>query len=209
MISNEIFEKIKCKYGDVASWAVWEDVDIKTKSNMGHLNIFNLQKTPTLLETLNNNVVMVGLNFSRPLEPTEPFKNFHDLNPSANDFKIRYAFKNSKFYGAYMTDIIKNLEMKDSHNVKALLKKDTTIIERNISVFRKELVDLGAVKPILLAFGTDTYDILYKNLRKDEYSQLIKLTHYSHQISKENYKTAVFTQINNAMNYSSSISAAF
>jgi hypothetical protein len=44
MISIEIFETIKQKYGDVESWAAWEDVGVKQKSNMGYLNIFNLQK---------------------------------------------------------------------------------------------------------------------------------------------------------------------
>ncbi len=47
MISIEIFETIKQKYGDVASWAVWEDVGVKPKSNMGHLNIFDFQKNPS------------------------------------------------------------------------------------------------------------------------------------------------------------------
>ena len=44
MISIDIFDTIKQKYGHVASWAVWEDVGVKQKSNMGHLNIFDLQK---------------------------------------------------------------------------------------------------------------------------------------------------------------------
>jgi hypothetical protein len=142
---------------------------------------------------------MVGLNFSRPVLPTEPFKNFHDLNPSANDFKIRYAFKDTEFYGAYMTDVIKNLEMKDSHNVKALLKRNTNFIQENISMLREELSDLHAQKPILLAFGVDTYNLLKNNLKKDEYLRLIKLTHYSHQISKEHYKKEVFSQIHDAL----------
>ncbi|MBN8575200.1 MAG: hypothetical protein J0M05_14900 [Candidatus Kapabacteria bacterium] len=195
MISIEIFETIKQKYGDVASWAVWEDVGAKPKSNMGHLNIFDLQKNPTLLEVLKNNIVMIGLNFSRPVLPTEPFKNFHDLNPRANDFKIRYAFRGTEFYGAYMTDVIKNLEMKDSHDVKTYLKKNPDLVQENILMLRKELSDLHANKPILLAFGVDTYNLLNNNLRKDEYSKLIRLTHYSHQISKENYKEEVIGQI--------------
>ena len=199
MISIEIFETIKQKYGDVASWAVWEDVGVKPKSNMGHLNIFDFQKNPALLEVLKNNVVMVGLNFSRPVLPTEPFKNFHDLNPRANDFKIRYAFRETEFYGAYMTDVIKNLEMKDSHNVKTHLKRNANLIQENISMLREELSDLHANKPILLAFGVDAYNLLNKNLRKDEYSRLIRLTHYSHQISKENYKKEVFGQIHDAL----------
>ena len=199
MISIEIFETIKQKYGDVASWAVWEDVGVKPKSNMGHLNIFDFQKNPALLEVLKNNVVMVGLNFSRPVLPTEPFKNFHDLNPRANDFKIRYAFRETEFYGAYMTDVIKNLEMKDSHDVKVHLKRNTNLIQEDISMLREEFSDLHANKPILLAFGVDAYNLLNNNLRKDEYSKLIRLTHYSHQISKENYKKEVFGQIQDTL----------
>lgn len=174
MISIEIFETIKQQYGDVASWAVWEDVGVKPKSNMEHLNIFDLQKNPILLEVLKNNVVMAGLNFSRPALPTEPFKNFHDLKPRANDFKIRYTFRETEFYGAYMTDVIKNLEMKDSHDVKVHLKRNTNLIQENISMLREELSDLHANKPILLAFGVDTYNLLNNNLRKDEYSKLIR-----------------------------------
>jgi hypothetical protein len=70
MISKNIFEKIKTKYGDVASWAVWEDAGIKPKSNMGNLDIFDIQADPSLLEVLNNKVVMVGLIFSRSLLPS-------------------------------------------------------------------------------------------------------------------------------------------
>jgi hypothetical protein len=199
MINKNLFENIKTKYGDVASWAVWEEPGIKPKSNMGYLNIFDLQKNPSLLETINNNVVMVGLNFSRPLVPTDPFKNFHDLSPHANDFKIRFAFRNTSFYGGYMTDIIKNLEMKDSRDVRIYLKKNPSIIQDNIQSFRNELLEIGAIQPILLAFGYDTYNIISKNLKKNEFSFLIKLLHYSHQVSKEKYKDIVLGQINDAM----------
>ena len=51
MISKKLYEKIKVKYGDVASWAVWEEPGLKPKSNMGHLNIFNLQNNPSLSYT--------------------------------------------------------------------------------------------------------------------------------------------------------------
>lgn len=205
MISKELFERIRAKYGDVASWAVWEDEGLKPKSNMGHLNIFDLQKNPSLLDVLKNNVVMVGLNFSRPLLPTEPFKNFHDLNPSANDFKIRYAFRNTEFYGAYMTDIIKNLEMKIFHDVQSLLKNNPDLVRENISLFREELSALDAKEPIIFAFGVDTYNLLNKHLRRDEYSKLVKLTHYSQQIGKEDYKKSVFGQIKDAMDFSPNI----
>ena len=200
MISKELYDKIKVKYGDVASWAVWEEPGIKPKSNMGYHNIFDLNKNPSLLKTLKTTVVMVGLNFSRPLEPTEPFKNFHDLNPHANDFKIRYAFLNTDFYGAYMTDVIKKLEMKISRDVKTYVKDNPSVIKDNILLFQNELSDIEVNRPIILAFGRDAYNILHENLSINEYSILIKLTHYSHQISKEKYKDEVLRQINDVMN---------
>src|SRR3989304_6214796 len=111
MISKVLYEKIKTKYGNVASWAVWEEPGTKPKSNMGNMDIFELEKNNNILQTLTTNVVMVGLNISREVKFDKPFMNFHDSRPSANDFKIRYAFKDTQFYGAYMTDIIKNLKM--------------------------------------------------------------------------------------------------
>jgi hypothetical protein len=195
MISREIYERMSQKYGDVGSWAVWEEVGLKPKSNMGHLNIFDFDKNPSLLSSLKNSVVMIGLNFSRPLIPTEPFKNFHDLSPRANDFKIRYAFGGTEFYGAYMTDVIKNLEMVDSGDVKKHLKRNPDLIAQNIKFFREELKDLMANKPLLLAFGVDAYNLLLNNLQIDEYSKLIRITHYSHQISKEKYKEEVLSQL--------------
>ena len=199
MISNKLFEKIKSQYGDVASWAVWEDEGERPKSNMGHINIFNLEKNPSLLDILKNSIIMVGLNFSRPLIPTEPFKNFHDLNPSANDFKIRYAFKDTEYYGAYMTDIIKNLEMKDSKDVKSYLRQNPAIIHENIGLFYDELRFIEARNPIILAFGSFTYELLKKHLKPYSYSKLIKLTHYSHFIQIDKYKMEVTAQINHVL----------
>lgn len=173
MISKELFERIKLKYGDIASWAVWEKAGGKPKSNMGKMDIFDPQKNPSLLSTLKNNIIMTGLNFSRPLIPTVPFKNFHDVSPYENDFKIRHAFENTQFYGAYMTDVIKNMEIKSAHDVRKYLKENPDIVRENMSAFRKELSDLGAQEPILLAFGVDAYNLLYSNLRSDEYRKLV------------------------------------
>ena len=187
------------KYGDVGSWAVWEDVGDKPKSNMGHMNIFDLDKNPNLLNTLTNQVIMVGLNFSRPLIPSDPFKNFHDLNPRAQDFKIRYAFKNTEYYGAWMTDVIKYKEEVDSNKLIKEIRNDQNFIKENIQSFRNEIFDLGSIKPMILAFGVESYKLLKTHLDSSEYSNLIQLTHYSHQISKEDYKVNVYKQLNIAL----------
>jgi hypothetical protein len=190
MIVIQQFEKIKQKHGSYASWAVWADASEKPKSNMGDVSHF---KNESVLSLLQNNVVMVGLNISRPV--SEPFMNFHDPNPRANDFKIRYAFRDSAYYGAYMTDIIKFLEVVASKNVMKYLQEHPEIIEKNFNTFREEMQDLKATPPTILAFGKETHKILSKNLNKNEYRKLIKLTHYSHQIGKEAYKQAVFKEI--------------
>ena len=166
---------------------------------MGHQNIFSINKNPSLYEQLKTSIVMVGLNFSRPLLPTEPFKNFHDLSPYANDFKIRYAFHDTEYYGAYMTDIIKKYEMKDSHNVMTHINSNPNIIKENILLFQKELIEVQANRPIILAFGRDSYMLLKQYLTKDQYKYLIKLTHYSHQISKEDYKDKIYKEIKEGM----------
>jgi hypothetical protein len=121
--------------------------------------------------------------------------NSHDPNSRANDFKIRYAFRDSAYYGAYMTDIIKFLEEVASKNVMKYLQEHPEIIEKNLNTFREEMQDLKATAPTILAFGKETHNILSKNLNKNEYRKLIKLTHYSHQIGKEAYKQAVFKEI--------------
>lgn len=194
-MDRDLFETIAENYGNVASWAVWADAGIKPKSNMGNVDIFDLDINPSLLGMLKTNVVMVGLNISRSITYLENFKNFHDSSPFANDFKIRYAFKDTQFYGAYMTDVIKNLEMTDSRNIVELLKKRPDIVEANIRIFRQELADIRANEPIILAFGSDTFELLKKSLKSNEYTKLVKLTHYSHQISKEEYKKVVEKQL--------------
>lgn len=190
MIDKQQFENIKQKHGSYASWAVWADASEKPKSNMGDVSHF---ENESILGLLKNDVVMVGLNISRPV--CKPFHNFHDSNPSANDFKIRYAFKNSPYYGAYMTDIIKFLEEVDSRNVLRHLKEHPARIEENLKIFREEMRDIKATAPIILAFGKDTYKLLTETLSKNEYCKLIRLTHYSHQIGKEAYKAAVLKEI--------------
>src|SRR6266403_3914891 len=155
MIDIQQFENIKQKHGRYASWAVWADASEKPKSNMGDVSYF---KNKSVLSLLKNDVFMVGLNISRPV--SEPFFNFHDPNPRANDFKIRYAFKDSAYYGAYMTDIIKFLEEVDSKTLMKYLKEHPGIIEKSLKTFREEMQDLKATAPIILAFGKDTHKLL-------------------------------------------------
>src|SRR5215469_17266332 len=195
-MTRERLESIKQKHGEHASWAVWADPGARPKSNVGDMSIFDLDSNPGLLQVLNTNAVMVGLNLAADdrLLP-EDFRNFHDPSPRANDFKIRYAFRGTEYYGAYMTDVIKDFGMLQSRDVVAHLKAHPEIVAANIERFREELQDLGAEPPIILAFGVEVYRILKEHLQPGEYSRLVKLTHYSHYISKEQFRAEVVSKI--------------
>ncbi len=194
MITREQFEKIADKYGDFASWAIWANEELRPKSNIGDMSIFDLRKNPSLLETLNPNVVMVGLNFSRPVEKVK-FVNFHDKRPQGQDYKIRYAFRDTEFYGAYMTDIIKDFEEKVSGNVLTFLKSNKQFELQNIKLFEQEIDDLKSKDPLVIAFGNITFGLISKYFR-DKY-RIKKVMHYSQHISKENYRRVVLQNLLN------------
>ena len=128
----ENWENLKKKHGKYASWAVWAEASNKPKSNMGKMMLFNEK---TVFSLLKPNVVMVGLNLSRFIHD-EPFRNFHDPSPSAQDYKIRFAFKDTEYFGAYMTDIIKGVVEVDSKNIPKHLKKNPDVLEKSLKIFR-------------------------------------------------------------------------
>ncbi len=150
------------------------------------------------LSLLKNDIVMVGLNFSVLRDAPKPFFNFHGKGGGA--FKIRYAFNDSPYYGAYMTDIIKEHEEVDAKKMMQYLKAHPDLAA-HVDKFREELRDLRATAPIILAFGNDADKLLRESLDKSEYRKLIKLTHYSCWISKEGYKEKVFKEVDDALKY--------
>ncbi|MGC9526396.1 MAG: hypothetical protein ACP5D7_12740 [Limnospira sp.] len=186
-IDKQKFEFITKKYGYHASWVVWADEEEKPKDNIEDLSVFDLDKNPNLLKIINPNIIFVGLNISRPLEKL--LGNFHDSRPQGMDYKIRYALKNSPYYGAYMTDIIKDFEQKGSGKVMSYLSRNKAFEAQNIERFRCEIADLQVAHPQIIAFGNDAYKILNDNL-SDEF-EILKIPHYSKYISKENYRKEV------------------
>ena len=190
MIDKKKFNKIKKTYGDCASWAIWKEVGDTPKSNMEDLSVLDPQQNPNLLSELKPNVVFVGLNTSKDISGLEPFSNFHPTNPFANDYKTRYALKDTELWGGYMTDIIKKHEELHSLSVVKHLRKYPEVVDENIETFRKELKDLGTKNPTIIAFGNAAHSILKSKL-KDEY-KILKVYHYSYfRINKERYSEHV------------------
>ena len=175
------YDFIKSKYGLHSSWAVWAETGSTPKSNMEDISIFDDQK---IIEILNPNIVLVGLNFSVPDVVTKPFQNFHGQGGGA--YKLRFAIKDSKLWGSYMTDIIKDFPEKESSNVMKYLNSNKLFVRENIKSFEQELKDIGSINPLIIAFGNDTFNILNSYLGS-KYN-LKKVMHYSHFVSKEVFK---------------------
>ena len=187
MISSDTFHKIKSDFGHYASWAVWAKQGDTPKSNVDDLTALNIQKNPTLLESLREDIIFLGLNISRPIE--RPLGNFHDPRPMATDYKIRYALQDTHYWGGYMTDIIKDFEEKASGKMMKYLRSDPQFEKENIEILRSEIDVLGHKDPILIAFGRDAEIIARRNLG-NEY-EICRIPHYANYTSKEKYRDQV------------------
>ncbi|NOR54796.1 MAG: hypothetical protein GQ531_01165 [Sulfurovum sp.] len=187
MITIEKYEIIKETYGAHSSWAIWADEDMSSIKKMSDLSIFDIVNNKDLLSSLNPNIVFVGLNISKELP--NYFANFHG---GKNDSKIRDAFKDTRFCGGYMTDIIKSFVESDSGKMISHLKKQEALEEENIKTFQIELNDLGGENIEIVAFGKSTYEILHRNGFTEKY-KVMRVPHYSARAfnNKEMYINAV------------------
>ena len=187
MISNETFIEIRKRFARFASWAVWAGDGKNPKDNIGDLSVLNPDVNSTLLETLHGKSILLGLNISRSID--RPFGNFHDPRPMATDFKIRYALKDTSYWGSYMTDIIKDFEEKASGKMMSFLRSNKDFEQENIQKLREEIKVLGFTNPVLVTFGKDAETIAKRNLGR-EFS-IVSIPHYAHRISKEEYRLQV------------------
>jgi hypothetical protein len=191
-LNIDTYNKIKEKYGNISSWAIWaEPLDIRSKVGMEDISFFENPSDKTL-DLLNPNIILVGLNISEKILRT--FGNFHPDKTSAQDYKTRFALHGSMFWGAYMTDIIKSYEEKISGNLMKYLTKNKEFERENVKIFEKELLDIGSENTIIVAFGNDTYNILKRNL-KDTYT-IYKVPHYSAFIQLDSFRLT-FTDLEN------------
>jgi len=178
-MTKQRYDDIKLKYGGMSSWAIWAESDKKIKSGMGDISFFE-NPTKETLDKLNPSVILVGLNISKKIPRT--FGNFHPNYSSAQDYKTRYALKDTMFWGAYMTDIIKDFEELVAGNLMKYLNKNKSFEKENAETFEQELLDIGAENPIIIALGNDSYKILKRNFKN---LNIYKVPHYSAFITKE------------------------
>jgi hypothetical protein len=187
MLDRETFERIKERHGRYASWAVWAEPTDTTKLNMGDLTVLDPDKNPMLLQILRNDVVMVGLNVSKEFPEPAPFRNFHYAG-DCQDYKTRHAVAGTAYWGAYMTDLIKDLPMLQSQALTRYLAENPSSVKENVQKLLAEFKDLRSSRPTILTFGSYTRRLFCDYFPRDKYSGLIPLRHYSDYISAANYR---------------------
>lgn len=195
-ISSEKYQFIQDKWGQYASWAIWREISPynKPKARIGDLSIF--EASPELLDTLRTDIVLVALNAADRDIPEKPFSPFHDSNPRAMDFKMRYAFQDTPLWGSYLTDLFHNLRETNSGKVNRYLLQHPDYTLQQIERFKKEMQDISETtrKPVLIALGKKVKELLNQYLG-DEFV-IYELPHYSFSgINKEEYRKATLDLI--------------
>jgi hypothetical protein len=192
MLNKEIYDIMKKQYWKVWSWAIWWAQKTTPRSNTDDMTWVN---DPNLLWIINTWYVFVWLNWSSThwdkwAIDNVDWANFHSGYSLQNDYKLRYALKDTKYRGSYLTDLIKFYPEVNSSKVGSYLKKNLNIVKNNIESFEKEISYLW--KDIkIIAMGTKTYNLLNKYLWK--HYQIFLIKHYSYRIWKENYRKEVLS----------------
>ena len=88
-----------------------------------------------------------------------------------------------------MTDVIKDFAEKASGKMMTYLKKNKSFERKNIKIFLEELSDVETDNPTIIAFGSDAYSVLVRNL-KEQYN-ILKVPHYSDYTNKEKYREQI------------------
>ncbi len=189
MITKDQYETMKSEFGMISSWAIWAPEVNTPKSGVGDLSVF---ERSDLLEVLNPDYVFVGLNCSsthipKPGSPSiRIWGNFHSTdNRRQHDYKLRYALKDTPYWGGYITDIIKHHAEVDSSKVSRFLSAHPEVVRENIALFEREIEILGTT-PVLVALGGKVHEILTSYV--DHKYKIIKVKHYSYTIGKEDYR---------------------
>jgi hypothetical protein len=164
MYTYEEYLELKAKYGNVASWALWDDENLSDtriiENNIGWLN---------------SRFVGVGLNISKPVSAWSNFRS------GKHDRKLKMAFNKGRFKGFYLTDILKNVVNPNSKKVQELLKYGEIDLKPHIDFFIQEMKDIKVNdETVFVTFGYDA-NYLFETYLKKEFpnNEIVHLKHYS------------------------------
>ena len=118
--------------------------------------------------------------------------NFHSSNSSATDYKLRHALEGTPLWGSYMTDLFKNFVEVNGNKVIERIRAEPEILAKNIRSLRKEIEYVSESKPILVAVGSKSYELLsHKKKGLVGEFKIIKIPHYADYMHEDTYRQRV------------------
>ena len=159
MIKKENYVKLKEKYGNIASWTIWDDDDIS-----GSIWCSNDDE---LIKNIETKYVLVALNPHGDENAIQSIKqddalpwsqNFHT---SANDCKLRDAVRGTSFAKSYITDLFKRKPTNGEERLKKEINEDDE--KKAVEELEKEIA-LISDNVILIALGDKVFNYLNKYL---------------------------------------------
>lgn len=185
-MNAEHFFALKEKYGQHASFAIWSNPESKNKAMVGDLSVFEGEALTGTLPQLHTRYILIGLNVSRSLIRGD-FANFHDDSRYSQDYKLRYAINGSALWGAYITDIFKDVEEVDSARIMKFMNKNSYVVDYHIENLRNEIADISPHESTkIVAIGAASYTVLKKYFSASH--EVLRIRHYAHRMQLESYR---------------------
>lgn len=196
MVDYQQYSILLKEYGSTSSWAIWAaptNGNWRSKDSMSDMTPFS--RTEDLLKSLNGDHIFVGLNPAVHIQMSHnpiPWENFHsgDIRRS-QDYKLRFALRETKYWGAFMTDLYS--EIKDTNSNSAIKKVTVSLTKESINSLLHIRSLLGG-KASIIAMGSKAYAVLKNNL--PNHVNLKMITHYSSYVNIEAYRDKVLKQLN-------------
>lgn len=181
MFDKNEFEIIKEKFGKFSTWAIWDFQNEK-----------NTEVIDNNINLLHSNYVFIGLNISKEVDTWTNFRG------GKHDRKLKYAFNSiNKFRGAYMTDLIKEIEV-NSTNILSKIDKKEIDIRTQVNFFKDELCFLKVTpKTKFIIFGNVARD-LYEEFYEKHFpeNKVFYLNHYSSRGEDKKWVEKVWERLN-------------
>lgn len=129
------------RYEMTASWAVWPPAESYARDSDISFPADDLDGV------LHARSIILGLNPGDPKTDRRPWQNFH-AGPRHNDHFLAEAFRDTAHWGAYMTDLLTEVNSKS----KSLdLSRQT--IQRDVAVLAQQFQALKARDPLVIVIG--------------------------------------------------------
>jgi len=180
MISETKFIEIRERFGEFATWAIWNSEN-ESDTKIIEQNI----------DELHTKWVLIGLNISKPVKVWGNFRG------GKHDRKLKIAFRNTNISGAYMTDLIKKIE-KSSSEIEKEIKQGNLNISEQVNNLVEELNLVGVTnKTKFIIFGDtarNLYDEYYERYFPE--NKVYYLKHYSSRGTDKNWVEYVWNRLN-------------